>query len=815
MFSFEPTQRGIPPMNCDALVPSVGFAKIGGSEAPDISSIPIPQKMGSPHSGTNILSSNSQNRRQRGFDASLVPVLAIRSDSELLEANAAASAWLKTSLPCETPVYLEQLLPQKERGAFRLFVQKVLEASGIQRCELRISPDGLRTELVELRGILADEGKEIWITAIVQKEEHGAKDQLLDHTDYFEDIPAAIVITDAKGRIQWVNRAFVEMTGYRLEETINLRPGAFLQGPGSDPAVVAKMRTFLANRWPFEVEILNYHKSGISYWVQLNVNPVPNKRGDITHFFAVQTNISKRKLAEFELTKLESFNRTLLESIPSLVAFWSRDLRCEYGNLRYREWFGISDDSFLGKSMPEVVGAALFQKNEHFIRGALEGRVQGFERDIETAAGELRSTWTQYVPRNVAGQVEGFLVLITDITHLKEIERASQQSNLRLRGILETMQTGLVIADFEGRITEVNPAAGRILGLTDNEIVGRTSLDANWRCVREDGTSFPGDEHPAMRVLHTGQSIHDVIMGVGMKDESLKWITINSSPMAGPDGHKGCVTIFSDITGLKQSEERYRKARDVAEAANRAKTQFLAMMSHELRTPMNGLLGFAQLLKMTELTAEQSKYTEMLETSGEALLAVLNDILDMSRVEAGKIEVELKMFDLRTIIEEVVILNSHRAREKELKLILDFHPGDSDTVFADSGRVRQVLLNLLGNAVKFTLLGEIKVAVAPGEAGYTKVSIIDTGIGIPLEKQHLLFKPFSQMDASTTRKYGGSGLGLALCKELVELMGGCIGCVSEAGKGSTFWLTLPRNPPRVGEEHPGLVMGQSISAKVV
>ena len=618
-------------------------------------------------------------------------------------------------------------------------------------------------------------------------------DNWLEHTDYFENIPAAIVITDVQGRIQWVNRAFLEMTGYQLEETLNLRPGAFLQGPGTDPEVIAKMHTFLANRWPFEVEILNYHKSGTPYWVQVNVNPVKTASGDISHFIAVQTNISKRKSAEFELIRLESFNRTLLDNIPSLVAFWSGDLRCEFGNRKYREWFGVSDVSLPGKSMLEVIGAELFQKNEPFIRRALEGTAQGFERDLLNASGELRSTWTQYVPRVAAGNIEGFLVLITDVTHLKTIERTSQQANVRLRGILETMQTGLAIAGIGGHITEVNPAAERILGRTSDEIVGRTSLDPNWRCVREDGTSFPGNEHPAMEVLRTGHSVHDVVMGVEMKDNSLKWITINSSPLSSPEGQVSCVTIFSDITSFKQSEERYRKAKETAEAANRVKSQFLAIMSHELRTPLNGLLGFAQLLKMTDLTAEQIHYTEMVETSGAALLAVLNDILDMSRVEAGKVEVEPKMVDLRPIMREIMILNSYRAREKQLKLILDLQPEESSQVFADAGRVRQVLLNLVGNAVKFTSRGEIKIATMPGEAGFTTISIIDTGIGISLEKQHLLFQPFSQVDTSTTRKYGGSGLGLALCKELIELMNGHIGCISKVDQGSTFWFTLPNS----------------------
>ncbi len=751
-------------------------------------------QLDSPMSGGVKPGTMSLERKRRGFEIAPIPLLAIRNDSEILEANEAATNWLDIRHHSKTPVHLERLLPETERAAFRLFVQELLLAPRIRRCELRFPGDGSLEDLSELMGIFSEENQEIWIAAIGHRHGRGAEDERLRPGDLFETIPAAIVLTDPVGRIQWVNRAFVEMTGYQLDEAIHRRPGEFLQGAGTNPATVLAMRDFLANKAPFEVEILNYHKNGTPYWVLITVNPIVNTRGDLIMFVAVQKNISKRKLAEFELARLETFNRTILENIPSLVAFWSRDLRCEFANREYRQFFGTSDETLLGKSMPEIVGSELFQQNEFYIRNALQGRIQGFERDIHTATGEKRSTWTQYVPRITAEQPDGFLVLITDVTHLKQTERALQDSNLRLRGILETMQTGLILSDLGGRVTEVNQAAVRILELTYDEIVGRTPLDPKWKCVREDGTPFPGAEHPPMVVLATGRPIQNVIMGLGMNDDSLKWVTINSSPLTGPDGLRGCVTIFSDITSFKQSEERSRRAKDAAEAASRAKSQFLAIMSHELRTPMNGLLGFAQLLKLTELTTEQRHYTDILERSGEALLALLNDILDMSRVEAGKLEMEFRMFDLSTVIQDVITLNSHNAREKNLKLFLDCPLESHVQVIADPRRVRQVLLNLVGNALKFTHRGEISIAVTPGEPGFARISIVDTGIGIPPEKQHLLFQPFSQVDASTTRKYGGCGLGLALCKELVGLMGGRIGCTSGVDRGSTFWFTLPQCP---------------------
>ena len=485
------------------------------------------------------------------------------------------------------------------------------------------------------------------------------------------------------------------------------------------------------------------------------------------------------------------------DGVPEAYVRLDSEFRYTLVNRAAGQLLAKRHDELLGSVLwdchPELVGTP-FEEN---LRRAMTGRVPvAFE-----------NLWQRWHAITAAPDSSGGIVVhFADITERKRAEEALRESEDRHRTILQTAMDGFWLVDPEGRLLEANETYCRMSGYSAQELLAMHIPDLEATEAKEDTAAHMqeimahGEARFESRHRRKNGSILDVEVSVQYQ----------------PTSSGLFVAFVRDITERKQTEERINRyvgdlesaretqarmveqlavEKDRAEAATRSKSEFLSSMSHEIRTPMNGVIGMTGLLLDTPLTPEQKSYAETIRGSGEALLSVINDILDFSKIEAGKLDLEIVPFDLQSALEDVVELLAVQAHEKKLELLLRYAPDAPREFLGDPGRIRQVVLNLVSNAIKFTDSGHVLVethskAISSGVASI-RIAVRDTGIGIPADRQQLLFQKFQQLDSSTTRKYGGTGLGLAISKQLVELLGGTLSLVSQVGEGSTFSVELP------------------------
>jgi len=624
-----------------------------------------------------------------------------------------------------------------------------------------------------------------------------------------EQSPESIVITDLDARIEYVNESFLRNTGYTREEAIGSNP-RILQSGLTPSAAYGEMWAKLVQGEPWSGELINQRKDGSGYTEFATIAPIRQPDGTVSHYLAIKEDITEKKRMSEELDRHRAHLEELVESRTAqlnavvreqeavfeaasagIVLLINRTIvRC---NRRLDEILGYAEGEQIGQSTRIWYGDdGSYEAMGREIYGGM-ARGESDIREMQLVRKDGGTTWCRVASRAIdaADLQKGIVVIFEDITAERAAAEALNLANVEQQAIVESASSGIVLL-MDRVARRCNRRMHEILGWPDGELVGKSVR--SWYPDQEAYDRIGREAHAELWSGNVFRREQQMLR----KDGSIIWTRMVGRAIDASDSSKGSVWVIDDITAERLLMDELRRANQLAEAAARSKTDFLANMSHEIRTPMNAIIGLSELALRTELAPTQRDYMTKIQSSSQHLLGIINDILDLSKIEAGKMGVESVDFELDSVFSNVAALVGERASDKGLELIIRIDDNVPTHLVGDPLRIGQILINFANNAVKFTDRGEIRIHASLVEELADNVlirfSVIDTGIGIDEAHLERLFRSFEQADSSTTRKYGGSGLGLAISKQLAGLMNGEVGVRSEPGKGSEFWFSvrLPR-----------------------
>ena len=535
-------------------------------------------------------------------------------------------------------------------------------------------------------------------------------------------------------------------------------------------------------------------------WLSVNASPLIDESGHSHGAVCIFRDVTEGKRVASALDQEKHLLTTLMEHLPDSIYFKDAESRFVRISRGLANRFGLADPALaVGKSDRDFFTeehARQARQDEHELMRTGQPVLGKIEKETWP---DGHSTWaaTSKLPlHDLHGRVVGTFGISRDVTEQKRAEEELQHNVQRTQLIIETANDAFVAMDSTGLIIDWNRAAARVFGWSRDEALGRPVAELivppPLREAHRAGIArLLAGEPPRM--------LNERIEIAAMRRDGTEFPVEITITRLRDDESSTFNAFLHDITQRHRTAEALRQAKELAESASRAKSEFLANMSHEIRTPMNAVIGMTELVLDTQLSSNQREYLTIVRESGEALMAVINDILDFSKIEAGKLDLERMMFDIRESLGDAMKLLAVRAHAKNLELACHIAPDVPNRLLGDAGRLRQIVMNLVGNAIKFTECGEVVLDVSCAERTSDGVGlhlcVSDTGIGIPHHKQADIFKAFEQADSSTTRRFGGTGLGLTISSRLVELMGGRIWLDSEPGRGSVFhftaWFSLP------------------------
>ena len=687
-----------------------------------------------------------------------------------------------------------------DRDQFRVDLDRLLQTGSIDhRYRIQIGDEEMIHVHERARLVTSESGEPIRIEGRTRRVpvrnefENAMRNSDAAYRSLVESLPLSVARKDRSGRVQYANKRFCDETGLALDDLIGKTDFDLY------PAELAKKyldddRRVIETGELFHAVEKHQDSGGQELFVEVMKAALYDADDNITGVQVMFWDVSDKKAAESAVEYEKFLLKTMLRHVPDSVYFKdtkSRFLRISDSMARK---FGLGDpESAVGKSDHDFFSRvhaqeALADEREIMKTGkAIEGKL---ERETWQDKPDTWCSTTKVPLFDSSGELVGTFGISRDVTEQMRAEQELARERDLLKTIINNVPNLIFVKDRIGRFITANTAVLNLVSLDSlDDLVGKSDFDF---FPLETVCNFVADDQIVMR---SGETLVDQEALVRRPDGTQSWILTTKVPLRDGDGSIiGVVGISSDITGRKKTAEELLSAKESADAANRAKSDFLANMSHEIRTPMNAIIGMTELLMDTRLDENQREYLEMVRVSGDSLLSVINDILDFSKIEAGKLDIDEQVFEIRENLGDTMKALGIRAHAKSLELAFRVAPNVPRFVAGDAGRLRQVIVNLVGNAIKFTESGEVVVEVECVDRGDTDLtlqfSVRDTGIGIAQEKCDRIFGEFEQADTSTTRRFGGTGLGLAISSRLVGLMGGEIRVESQPSVGSEFVFTL-------------------------
>ncbi len=609
--------------------------------------------------------------------------------------------------------------------------------------------------------------------------------QEMQYQRILEHATDGILITQ-NGLICYANPRMAEIAGYSVAQILGTYSDQYLAPEQLKMLAARRQLRAIGKPVPENYETVILHKNG--HRIEVDVNTTALQFRGKPAVLSMVRDIRERKQIERQLHDATEFLQSVINAIPVPLFVRDEEHRYIHVNNAFCEYFDRSAADLLGKDdhelLPTELAASYYRQIDTIFASE-----QLYEREevFTNTKGTEQYLLARAMPSTLPSGQKILVSTALDITERKVMERQLRDAAEFMNSVINAVPDPLFVKDEQHRFIRVNNAfcqfmgksADELLGKSDYDFVAKEEADAFWQ---RDNLVFASDRSDEIEEVITDQE--------GNRHHLL---TKKASHRL-PSGERVLTATILDITSRKEIEDRLREAKEAAESANQAKSLFLSNMTHELRTPMNGVLGMTSLLLDTPLNEEQQSLVNTIRTSGNALLGVINQILDFSKIEADKLELEESNFDLRVMIEETLDLVAPQATQKSLTLAYFIKENVPLYLVQDVARIRQILANLMSNAVKFTEQGEITITASAqaleADRYQLHFAIQDTGMGIPMDRIGRLFQSFSQVDATITRRYGGTGLGLAISKHLAEAMGGTMWVESTVGKGSTFYFTI-------------------------